>query len=107
MSETKPLEFDQIILVCTTCKAEYAHYPLRPITTPEIKPWLERNVLKFCGCPNQHCDVKLRIKCPECPHSSHKAPCKHCGCTQVTDMAADDDAAISKGAVPPDRTNQD
>lgn len=55
-------EFDQITLICRICKAEHVSYPDQALRTDQLKGYLDTRVFKFCDCPSQKCDVKLRIK---------------------------------------------
>lgn len=84
-----PFQIDQVIIVCRICKNEHALYPddlLRSASA--VQAFLDKHIVRFCDCPATHCDVKLRLRCRACPHASHDAPCKQCGCGELTEPLA-------------------
>ncbi len=83
MNEPKPLRFDQVIFTCCTCKQQKVIHPDEPLTTKTVKPFVDAHLRKFCFCPGQRADVKLRFRCDSCPHGAHEKPCALCGCTDL------------------------
>jgi hypothetical protein len=58
----KPMEIDQITLICNGCRSERVFYPDVPIVGAEqLIQWIKTKPTP-CSCGARTCDAKCRLK---------------------------------------------